>query len=703
MKRGSIILLSITLIISITLASAATVEAAAKKRPSPREILWSGQHNPDLVYEPREKRGRTDQSEDRIKRLLSDENMQKTVDLGVSSVRTHFFRGFGREAEKQGWDLAVDLHKQYHKYGIKTSVYVQYYSLMFETFFLEEPGAKKWVQRAFDNQPVSMSYGFGDYRYKPCFNHPEAITWWKNMIDFALDDIKSDAISWDNVAELNPEPESCQCDVCIAKFREFLGSRYTRAQLLKRYGLTDPSEILPPRFNRQHSPRGVIGIVDPLYQDWVDFRVTTLNKAFFEINTHVRSKRPDIYIDVNPHGIIGGNRAWQRGIDPGTLLDGEFVDSFSDEVGRITGIHFDNVLFSKIRNYKLSRTNNVTFHELYTSDPLTFAMMMAFNPQKYRADWGWVGEPRMGWGSGGMRPTNDEDMIAMLEWFQANNGHLQGADNIADVAVLRSYASMAYDNHRPHLATNLYEQSLFQARVPFDIIFDKQLAGDLSQYKVIVLADQICLSDEQLGIIRSFVKNGGGVVGTGATSVFDEWRWLRPNFGLRDLFGVDFRGRQGGDDQNLTVNMSGATYNEVGKGRAVYLADVTPSEPVTRGSLNLFLPLASNHGELVDAVRWASGKDISVEIQAPVTTVAEFLTQPKKNEIVITLVNFDREQEVTNIAVSLKIPAGKQVKNVALLSPDWAGNKKLPYRKNGDRIEMVLPKLVLFDMVVVTL
>jgi hypothetical protein len=522
------------------------------------------------------------------------------------------------------------------------------------------------------------------------------------MVDFALDDIKSDAISWDNVAELNSEPESCQCDTCVAKFRDFLRTRYTSAQLLKRYGLTDPSEILPPRFNRSQPPRGVIGLMDPLYQDWVDFRVTTLNAAFHDINRHVRSKRPDIYIDVNPHGITGGNRAWQKGIDPSTLLDGEVVDSFSDEVGRITGIHFGNVLFSKIRNYKLCRTNNLSFNELYTSDPLTFAMMMAFNPQKYRADWGWIGEPRMGWGAGGMRPTNDEDMIALLEWFQANNGHLQGADNIADVAVLRSYASMAYDNYHSHVATNLYEQSLFQARIPFDIIFDKQLAGDLSQYKVLVLADQLCLSDEQCDIVRKFVRNGGGVVGTGATSVYDNWRWMRPDFGLRDLFGVDFHGGQSGDNVNLHVDMEGATYNEVGKGRVVYLAGVEPSEPI-EGSLNLFLPLASNHAELIDAVRWAARKDLSAEINAPVTTVAEFLNQPKKNEVVITLVNFDRENDVTNIAVSLKVPSGKSVKNVAVLSPDWAGNKKLAYTKSGDRIEMVIPKLMLFDMLVVTL
>ncbi|PYV26099.1 MAG: hypothetical protein DMG24_07815 [Acidobacteria bacterium] len=54
---------------------------------------------------------------------------------------------------------------------------------------------------------------------------------------------------------------------------------------------------------------------------------------------------------------------------------------------------------------------------------------------------------------------------------------------------------------------------MIQALVPFDIIFDDNLK-DLRKYRVLVLADQECLDDEKLGLIRKFVENGGSLVAT---------------------------------------------------------------------------------------------------------------------------------------------------------------------------------------------
>ena len=67
---------------------------------------------------------------------------------------------------------------------------------------------------------------------------------------------------------------------------------------------------------------------------------------------------------------------------------------------------------------------------------------------------------------------------------------------------------MAFNNERPYQGTFLFEQALIQAKVPFDIIFDRHLT-DLSRYRVLVLADQECLSDEQMDQVRAFVNRGG--------------------------------------------------------------------------------------------------------------------------------------------------------------------------------------------------
>ncbi len=65
----------------------------------------------------------------------------------------------------------------------------------------------------------------------------------------------------------------------------------------------------------------------------------------------------------------------------------------------------------------------------------------------------------------------------------------------------------------------------------------------LEPYKVLILPNAAALSDEQVTVIREFVKNGGGLVATCETSLFDEIGRPRGNFALADLFGVDYQGR----------------------------------------------------------------------------------------------------------------------------------------------------------------
>ena len=42
--------------------------------------------------------------------------------------------------------------------------------------------------------------------------------------------------------------------------------------------------------------------------------------------------------------------------------------------------------------------------------------------------------------------------------------------------MLRSYASMAYDNHRAELEQCMFEQAMIQTQVPFDLVFDEDVS-----------------------------------------------------------------------------------------------------------------------------------------------------------------------------------------------------------------------------------
>jgi hypothetical protein len=73
---------------------------------------------------------------------------------------------------------------------------------------------------------------------------------------------------------------------------------------------------------------------------------------------------------------------------------------------------------------------------------------------------------------------------------------------------------------------------------------------------VVILPNAAALSDSQVSVIREFVQNGGGLVATCETSLFDELGHPRPNFALADLFGVDYQGRPKAPTQHTALDVN---------------------------------------------------------------------------------------------------------------------------------------------------
>jgi len=82
-----------------------------------------------------------------------------------------------------------------------------------------------------------------------------------------------------------------------------------------------------------------------------------------------------------------------------------------------------------------------------------------------------------------------------------------------------------------------------EEHLPVTVINDWNLnADDLAGYSVLVLPNTASLDEEQAAAIREFVRQGGGLVASLDTSLFNEYGDPRDNFLLADLFGVDFGG-----------------------------------------------------------------------------------------------------------------------------------------------------------------
>jgi hypothetical protein len=87
-------------------------------------------------------------------------------------------------------------------------------------------------------------------------------------------------------------------------------------------------------------------------------------------------------------------------------------------------------------------------------------------------------------------------------------------------------------------------KALVDAHVPVEFVNDlPESTATLSRYKVVYLPNILTLSDSEAEALRAFVRAGGGLVATGATSLYNEDGTVRENFLLADLFGVDAKGR----------------------------------------------------------------------------------------------------------------------------------------------------------------
>ena len=141
----------------------------------------------------------------------SEELIRQLHDEGVDVFHTHLYKGFGMEAEREEMEAARKAVEFAHRLGMKVDTYIQWNSLMYETFFAEEPKAVEWIQRDIAGLPILLPYGYQQsFRYRPCFNNQNYLDYLKKVVRYAIVEVKTDFIHFDNFA-LNSEPDSCHC------------------------------------------------------------------------------------------------------------------------------------------------------------------------------------------------------------------------------------------------------------------------------------------------------------------------------------------------------------------------------------------------------------------------------------------------------------------------------------------------------------
>src|SRR5262249_33013427 len=158
----------------------------------------------------------------------------------------------------------------------------------------------------------------------------------------------------------------------------------------------------------------------------------------------------------------------------------KWTEAFFTEEDPTSGYLADGRLLSRIRSYKLARAFDNVLYTYTFMDPVAIAECLAFNQTI---------------GFAGKDPLTS-DMLHYIAFYREPRDLYIGTKDAGNVAVFRSFPSIAYNHASAQLSAILVEQALIQSKIPFNLIFDEQIR-DLSRYRVVVLPDSECLTDQQ--------------------------------------------------------------------------------------------------------------------------------------------------------------------------------------------------------------
>ena len=149
----------------------------------------------------------------------------------------------------------------------------------------------------------------------------------------------------------------------------------------------------------------------------------------------------------------------------------------------------------------------------------------------------------------------------IFTWHHANENYLRNEESLARVGLVYSQQTAAFYGGAD-AATKVedsilgFYQALVEARIPFDMVHDRLLdAEHLQKFRTLILPNIAALSSAQCAQLRAFVENGGGLVATYETSLYDEWGAQQSDFGLASVFGASYAGSREGPMLNSYLNL----------------------------------------------------------------------------------------------------------------------------------------------------
>lgn len=224
----------------------------------------------------------------------------------------------------------------------------------------------------------------------------------------------------------------------------------------------------------------------------------------------------------------------------------------------------------------------------------------------------------------------------ILAWHKANEAYLINRKPVANVGVVWSQQNT--DFYGRDNAAELVElpwrgmtQALIRSRIPYLPVHADHIDRDSAQFSVLILPNLAIMTIEQVAAVRRFVNNGGSLIATGDTSLFNEMGDPLSDYALSDLFGAHLVTPRTGKQESAVEKMAGVTYHTymrlTPELRSQMVGPQTGKEPLVAGKRHPILKGFEEtdilpYGGLLEPLQTDAG------VEVPMTFIPKFPTYP---------------------------------------------------------------------------
>ncbi|HEM61735.1 MAG TPA: hypothetical protein ENO24_05555, partial [Chloroflexi bacterium] len=554
------------------------------------------------------------------------------------------------------------------------------------------PQWRAWACETPKGLTLQEAYG-GSFAHS-CLSNPAFQEFFEDRLR-ALIDSGADGVHIDELMTRSFPNHEGYCDDCMEGFRDFLAARYSAAELQARYGIEDINsfdfrDILAVEGNLETPP------ASPLHPEWWLFQLSDLS----DVERHIISSTKS-YAQVKGRQFLVTTNAYEPESNPAHIIEMTMTDFSSMGTGMTIRLRKGGKIVSTPRippDYSyipLHRmAQGVTPNKaitLFIDGPGGTGIMKELPEQTQRDVVRWMFAEAYAAGARFHVPYPSLDYYAPLEecrqyvaFIQANRAAYEGADHLADVGLLFSYASQIWDSWvgastmEPNHSLQWYglAQALTDMSVQYGVVFapdgnvipDNLALDDLVQYDTIIVPWAYSLSDDQIELLEEYARSGNTLIVVGDLGTVDEEKNPRST------------------DAASSLRASGATVVP-GLNFETYLND----------------PGAPEAAAVVDALNDLIPDRLVRTTNDSVTA----LLSRKGDTLYCHLINRQREDAGFNpqmdFEVQITLPSGIVTSdaNASYMSPDLSGGAPtvLPTTRHDGSVQMTIPELEIYGVV----